>query len=86
MMFTSLPVWSNSFPWIADNSSCLTCLPWKRVGTWALLLRISAQIPSTIAVLPTPASPISTGEFFSNRFSEIKTCLISSCLPQATKS
>ena len=51
-------------------SSAITRLPRNRSGTSSSTIRCAR--PSTIAVLPTPASPISTGLFFVRRFS---TCI-----------
>ncbi len=60
-------------------SSAQTRLPFRPSGTSPATIRCAS--PSTIAVLPTPGSPISTGLFFVRRESTWITRLISSSRP-----
>ena len=60
-------------------SSAQTRLPFRPSGTSPATIRCAS--PSTIAVLPTPGSPISTGLFFVRRESTWITRRISSSRP-----
>ena len=62
-----------------DSSSCTTRLPDSVWGTSSSTMRCAR--PSTIAVLPTPASPIRTGLFLPRRDSTSMVCSISSSRP-----
>jgi hypothetical protein len=64
---------------IADRSSWTSRLFFSDSGTSPLTMRCAS--PSTIAVLPTPGSPISTGLFFVRRLSTCTTRRISSSRP-----
>ena len=64
---------------IAPRSSDSSCLPFSASGTSPLTMR-SAR-PSTMAVLPTPGSPISTGLFLVRRASTWMVRRISSSRP-----
>ena len=64
---------------IAPRSSAHTRLPRRISGTSPMKMRRAS--PSTIAVFPTPGSPISTGLFFVRRASTCTTRRISSSLP-----
>ena len=63
----------------APRSSASSCLPFSASGTSPLTMR-SAR-PSTMAVLPTPGSPISTGLFLVRRASTWMVRRISSSRP-----
>ena len=63
----------------AGRSSASTCLPCSDSGTSPVAIRCA--IPSTIAVLPTPGSPISTGLFLVRRCSTWIARRISSSRP-----
>jgi hypothetical protein len=60
-------------------SSATTRLPFSPSGTSPATMRLAS--PSTIAVLPTPGSPISTGLFLVRRESTWMTRRISSSRP-----
>ena len=64
---------------IAPMSSAQTRLPFRPSGTSPATIRCAS--PSTIAVLPTPGSPIRTGLFFVRRESTWITRRISSSRP-----
>ena len=64
---------------IPARSSAITRRPASVSGTSSLTIRWA--IPSTIAVLPTPGSPISTGLFFVRRERISIVCSISSARP-----
>src|SRR5258708_34577420 len=66
------------------RSSAMTRLPWSDSGTSPPAIRWAR--PSTIAVLPTPGSPISTGLFFVRRLSTWITRRISSSRPMTGSS
>ena len=63
----------------APKSSSHICLFFKLLGTSPFTIR--AARPSTIAVLPTPGSPIKTGLFFVLRDNILVILLTSSSLP-----
>ncbi len=69
---------------IAPMSSAQTRLPFRPSGTSPATIRCAS--PSTIAVLPTPGSPISTGLFFVRRESTWITRRISSSRPMTGSS
>ena len=67
---TALSRSSNSPRYLAPatmepRSSAMTRLPLSPSGTSPSMIRLAS--PSTMAVLPTPGSPISTGLFFVRR-------------------
>ena len=68
----------------APMSSAHTRLPFRPSGTSRATMRCAS--PSTIAVLPTPGSPISTGLFFVRRESTWITRRISSSRPMTGSS
>ena len=68
----------------APMSSAQTRLPFSPSGTSPATIRCAS--PSTIAVLPTPGSPISTGLFFVRRESTWITRRISSSRPMTGSS
>ena len=68
----------------APRSSESNFLSFKLSGTSPAIMRWAS--PSTIAVLPTPGSPISTGLFFVRRESTCIVLLISSSLPMTGSS
>ena len=68
----------------APMSSAQTRLPFSPSGTSPATIRCAS--PSTIAVLPTPGSPISTGLFFVRRESTWMTRRISSSRPMTGSS
>ena len=68
----------------APRSSASSCLPFNASGTSPLTMR-SAR-PSTMAVLPTPGSPISTGLFLVRRASTWMVRRISSSRPMTGSS
>ncbi len=63
----------------AARSSVQTCLPLSNSGTSWLAMRWAK--PSTMAVLPTPGSPMSTGLFLVRRLRICMTRSISVCRP-----
>ncbi len=93
MMFPSEPVTSfstafrrssNSPRYLAPATSAprsrvITCLSFRVLGTSPRTMRCAN--PSTIAVFPTPGSPINTGLFLVRRFSTWMTRRISSSRP-----
>ena len=66
------------------RSSAMTRLPLRPSGTSPSMMRLAS--PSTMAVLPTPGSPISTGLFFVRRDSTWITRRISSSRPMTGSS
>ncbi len=66
------------------RSSATTCFPLSPSGTSPSTIRLAR--PSTMAVLPTPGSPISTGLFFVRRESTWITRRISSSRPMTGSS
>ncbi len=69
---------------IDPRSSATTRFPFKPSGTSPSTIRLAR--PSTMAVLPTPGSPISTGLFFVRRDSTWMTRRISSSRPMTGSS
>ena len=65
-------------------SSASTRFSLRRSGTSPSTMRCAS--PSTIAVLPTPASPMSTGLFFVRRFSTCITRATSTSRPMTGSS
>ena len=69
---------------IMARSSTTTLWSWRRSGTSLSMMRWAS--PSTMAVLPTPASPSSTGLFFVRRQRIWTSRSISSCRPMTGSS
>ena len=69
---------------IRARSSCTICLCCSDGGTSPATMRCAK--PSTMAVLPTPGSPMSTGLFFDRRLRITAMRLISSCRPMTGSS
>ena len=69
---------------IRARSSCTICLSCSDGGTSPATMRCAR--PSTMAVLPTPGSPMSTGLFFDRRLKITAMRLISPCRPMTGSS